>query len=190
MVVPILQAKRSSIKDVTKGLEGRWYDYYSKVEMLGGEEINTGLERIGCFVKGGNIIPTFDIRSYVKSSKDAKESNINLMIACNEKDSAKGKMYFDDGETFNYKTGAFAKKIIEFENNTLTWKTEGAESGFTPSNRVTKAVIMGLNTKVEGAYLTQEGKGRQKIKVTDAGQGCIVLEFVVFASKNFSIVLV
>jgi len=190
MVVPILQANKSSIKNVTKGLEGRWYDYYSKVEMLGGEEINTGLERIGCFVKGGNIIPTFDIRSYVKSSKDAKESNINLMIACDEKNSAKGRMYFDDGETFNYKTGALVRKTIEFENNTLTWKTEGAESGFTPSNRVTKAIITGLSTKVEGAYLTQEGKGRQKIKVTDAGQGFIVLEFVVFSSKNFSIVLV
>jgi len=190
MVVPILKANRSSIKDVTKGLEGRWYDYHSKAEMKGGEEIHTGLERIGCFVKGGNIIPTFDIRSYVKSSKDAKESNINLVIACDEKDTAKGKMYFDDGETFNYKTGAFARKTIEFENNTLTWKNEGASSGFTPSNRVTKVVLMGLSTKVQAAYLTEEGKSRQKVKVTDNGQGFIVLEFVIVASKNWSIVLV
>jgi alpha-glucosidase (family GH31 glycosyl hydrolase) len=187
LVVPILEANRSSIKGVLNGLEGRWYDYYSKREIIGDEEIKTGLERIGCFVKGGNIIPTFDIRTYVKSSQDAKESNISLMIAVDEEDNAKGKMYFDDGETFDYKKGTFSRKTIEFQKDTLSWKSD-EEGNFTPSNRVTKAVIMGLNTKVQNAYLVEEGKARQKIQL-EKKSGCVVLEFVTLANKNWKIVL-
>jgi len=187
LVVPIVEANKSSIKDALKGLEGRWYDYYSKKEMFGDEEIKTGLERIGCFVKGGSIVPTFDVRSYTKSSKDAKESNINLYVALNEEDSAKGKMYFDDGETFDYKSGAFSRKTIEFNKNTLSWTTEEERSGYTVNNRVTKAVITGLSSKFENAYLVPEGRIRQKIKLTQ-NAGSIVIEFVALAGKNWKIV--
>jgi len=188
LVVPILEANRTSIKGVLNGLDGRWYDYHSKNEVFGDEEIKTGLERIGCFVKGGNVIPTFDIRSYVKSSQDAKESNVHLLIAVDDEDSAKGKMYFDDGETFNYKSGAFARKNIEFQKNTLTWKSDEEGGDFVPVNRITKVMIMGLNSKVQSAYLVEEGKAKQKIQV-EKKSGCVVLEFVAVASKNWKIVL-
>jgi alpha-glucosidase (family GH31 glycosyl hydrolase) len=111
LVVPILEAKKSTIKNCTKGLEGRWYDYYTKKEVFGDEEMNVGLERVGVFVKGGEIIPSFDIRTYVKSSKDAKESNINLYVALDEQGAAKGKLYVDDGESFNYKKGEYVRNI-------------------------------------------------------------------------------
>lgn len=188
LVVPILNAGETSIKGALNGLEGRWYDYYNKKEMVGeNQEIKTGLERIGCFLKGGNIVPTFDIRTYVKSTKDAKESNLNLNIALNDEDTAKGKMYFDDGETFDYKKGAFSRKNITFENNTLSW-TSDEEGAFTPNNRVTKAVIMGLNSKVQNAYLVEEGKTRQKVQLVKSS-GYVVVEFVAVASKDWKIVL-
>jgi alpha 1,3-glucosidase len=187
LVVPILEANRTSIKGVLNGLVGRWYDYYSKREIVDDEEIKTGLERIGCFVKGGNIVPTFDIRSYVKSSQDAKESNINLLIALDEEDNANGKMYFDDGETFNYKKGTFNRKTIEFKKDTLSWTSDEEGSGYSTNNRVTKAVIMGLNTKFQNAYLIEEGKPRQKAQLVK-GTGYVTLEFVAVSSKNWKIV--
>jgi len=188
MVVPILEANRSSIKGYLKGLEGRWYDYHSKREVFGDEEIKTGLERIGCFIKGGNVIPSFDIRTYVKSSQDAKESNIVLNIAVDQEENAKGKMYFDDGETFNYKKGAYTRKIVEFKNNTLSWKNDQDGGDFVPNNRVTKAVLMGVNSKVQNAYLEVEGKPKQKVQI-EKKQGYVVLEFVALASKEWKIVL-
>jgi len=189
LVVPILEANKTSIQGALKGLEGRWYDYYSKKEILDGEEIQTGLEKIGCFVKGGNIIPTFDIRSYVKSSQDAKDSNINILIAVDEEDNAEGKMYFDDGETFNYKKGSFNRKTIQFQKNILTWKNDQEEGcEYTHINRVTRAVIMGLNSKAENAYLVEEGKKKKKIQVVK-GAGYVVLEFVAIVDKNWQIVL-
>jgi len=188
LVVPILDADRSEIKDALKGLQGRWYDYYTKKEMFQGEDLKTGLERIGCFVKGGNIIPTYDIRSYVKSSKDTKESNIHLYIALDEENNAKGKMYFDDGETFNYKRGAFTRKTIEFQKDTLTWKSDEEGNGYAPHNRVTKAVITGLNSTVQTAYFVEDGKTKQKVQLVK-GQGSVTIEFVALSNKNWKIVL-
>jgi len=188
LVVPILEANKTSIKGALKGLEGRWYDFHSKREMFDDEEIQTGLERIGCFIKGGKIVPTFDLRTYVKSSKDAKESNINLYIALDEKNSSIGQMYFDDGETFDYKKGDFARKTIEFHKNTLTWRATEKECKYVTSNRVTKAVIMGLDSKAEKAYLEEAGKPRQKIQLVK-GMGYVMLEFVAMSSKDWKIVI-
>jgi len=176
----------SSIKQqVLNGLEGRWYDYYTKREIFPNGEIKTDLERIGCFVKGGNIIPTFDIRSYVESTKEAKESSINLYVALDNEGTAKGKMYFADEETSE---SAFSRKVIEFQKDTLTWKGEEETYGYSVNNRVTRIVLMGLSSKVQNAYLAQEGKPRHKIQLIK-GEDSVVLEFVALANKNWKIVL-
>jgi len=187
LVVPILERKVQSIKGALKGLQGRWYDYYTKKEMLGDEEVKTGLERIGCFVKGGKVIPTYDIKTSTKSSKDAKECNIHLFVALDEEENSQGKLYFDDGETFDYKQGSFARKTVTFNKDTLTWEgVEGSE--YTLSNSVTKVIITGANPKYENAYLVEDGKDRQKVQLTKYA-GYLMVEFVSLASKNFKIVL-
>lgn len=186
LVVPILHKDENSLKGALDGLEGRWYDYFNKREMLGDEEIETGLERIGCFIKGGHIIPTFDIKSYTKSSKDARECNIQLYIGLDEEEKAKGKLYVDDGETFNYQKGTCSRKNVEFSNGTLSWSGETSE--YKVGNRVTKAVLMGHNNKYQTAYLEEEGKNKQKIQLIKAS-GYTLLEFVTLADKNWKITL-
>ena len=52
LIVPIVERGKTSIQGCLRGLEGRWYDYYTNKEMLGDEQVKTGLDRIGCFVKG------------------------------------------------------------------------------------------------------------------------------------------
>jgi len=188
LVVPLLEDERSPAKEALQGLEGRWYDYYTKREVFGDEEIKGGVDRIECFVKGGNIIPTFEIRSYVETHKDARESSINLYIALDETEAAKGTMYFDDAEISEEKTSTkFSRKTIEFQSNTLTWRNIETK-GFDIHNRVTKAVIMGLNSKVQNAYIVQEGKPKQKIQVIKK-EGYVVLEFVAVGNRDWKIVL-
>jgi len=188
LVVPLLEDERSPAKEALQGLEGRWYDYYTKREVSGDEEIKGGVDRIGCYVKGGNIIPTFEIRSYVETHKDAKESSISLYIALDEAETAKGAMYFDNAEISEEKTDSmFSRKSIEFQNNTLTWRNIETK-GFDVHNRVTKAAIMGLNSKVQNAYIVQEGKPKQKVQVIKK-EGYMVLEFVALGSKDWKIVL-
>jgi alpha 1,3-glucosidase len=186
LVVPVLEKGVTVLKDALKGLEGRWYDYFGKREMMGDEEMNIGIERIGCFVKGGHIVPTFDIKTSVKSSKDAKESSINLYVALDENDKSKGEMYFDDGETFDFKKGACRRANVEFDKNTLTWNSE--ETGFEVKNKVTKVVITGSSEKFQNAYLVEDGQKQQKVQLTK-GSGYLVLEFVTNAGNNWKIVL-
>jgi len=186
LVVPVLESGITTIKGALEGLTGRWYDLHTKREVFVGDEIKTGLERIGCFVKGGKIVPTYDIKSYTKSSKDAKESNIHLYVAVDEEDRASGKVYFDDGESFDYKKGSYTRKNISFEKDTLTW-TSAEETEFDVHNRVTKVVLAGVSAKFENAFLIQ-GDSKKKITVT-RNSNHTMLEFVTLASKNWKIVL-
>jgi len=186
LVEPILEPGKPILKDPLRGMSGRWYDYYTKKEVFPEEEVNVGIDRIGCFLKGGKIVPLFEVRSYMKSSKDVKEGNLTLYIGLDEQETATGNIYFDDGETFNYRNGNFMRKKIEFQKDKLVWENNG-ETGYVPHNRVTKVVLMGLNnTNFSKAYLQIEGgpkKAIQIIKNTDH----VVLEFVALADKNWSI---
>jgi len=187
LVVPVLAPGVTSIKGALDGLTGRWYDYHTKREVFADDEIKTGLERIGTFVKGGKIIPTYDIKSYTKSSQDARESNIHLFVAVDDEDKAEGKFYIDDGESFNYKKGACTRKAISFEKNTLSWTAVG-EAGFEINNRVTKIVLAGASAKFENAFLVEEDNKKKKITMTRNSNNTL-LEFVALANKNFKIVL-
>jgi len=188
LVVPIVDAGVTSIKGALDGLTGRWYDFHNKREVFADDEIKTGLDRIGAFVKGGKIIPSYDIKSYTKSSKDAKESNIHLYVAVDEEDKAEGKLYFDDGESFNYKKGACSRKNITFNKNTLTWAAVEEDNKFEVNNRVTKVVLAGVSAKFENAFIVDEENKKKKITMTRNANHTL-LEFVALANKNFKIVL-
>ena len=158
LAVPICEAGKTAIIDPIKDLEGRWYDYYTQKEVFTNDVIQVGLERSGCFIKGGHIIPLFELVGAVKSSKDARESKLTLYVALDNEGSARGQMYFDDGETFDYKKGNFARKSIEFKNNTLTWENQ-EESGFEMNNKITRVVIMGVNQQYTGGSFEVGGEG-------------------------------
>jgi len=188
LVVPILAAGVTSIKGALDGLTGRWYDLQNKREVFADDEIKTGLERIGTFVKGGKIIPTFDIKSYTKSTKDARESNIHLYVAVDEEDCAEGKLYVDDGESFDYKKGACARKTITFQKNTLTWSSVEEDNKFEVNNRITKIVLAGVSAKFENAFLVDGENKKKKITMT-RNSNHTLLELVALSNKNFKIVL-
>jgi len=188
LVVPVLEKGATSIKGALNGLAGRWYDYFTKREVAVDEEIKTGLERIGCFVKGGHIIPTFEIKSHTQSSQDAKLSNIHLYVGVDEEENAKGELYSDDGETFDYKKGACLRNTFEFSKNTLTYKAGQATNGHKMPNRITKVAISGVIDKFETAYLVEDGKKKQKVQLIKRS-GSILVEFVALASKSWKIVL-
>ena len=187
LVAPIVEPGQVSLKRVTKGLKGRWYDYNTKKEVSQDDEIETGLERIGCFIQGGYIIPTFELEEKIKSSQDARECNISLYVALNEQEQAKGKFYMDDGETFDYKKGSFTRKGIAFDNNVLTWSSED-NGEFHIKNNITKITVLGVKTAYKAAYLVQESQSKLGAKLTMTKEFCLI-EFEAAANKNWKIVL-
>jgi len=178
LVIPSTHTQ--SISTPLEGLEGRWYNLHTHKEMLVHDETNE--ETSGYFVKGGNIIPTYDIRSFVKSAKDAKESSIHLYIALDNEHNAEGKMIFADDVSSS-------KKAIQFREKTLEWRADVEGGDYLPDNRITKAVIMGLDSKVQKAYLLQGDKTKkQKIQVVKEGMGHVIVEFVALANKEWKII--
>ena len=187
LVVPILEPGKPTLKDPTQGMKGRWYDYHTKKEVLPEEEIEVDIDRIGCFLKGGSVMPLFEVKSYMKSSKDVKKSSINLLVGLDEEGNAKGSMYVDDGETFDYKKGEFARKNIEFKDGKLVWENTG-KSEFDIYNKITKVTIMGLkDTSFAGAYLQVDDQ-KQSVTVVRS-EGAVILEFMTHANKDWSISL-
>jgi alpha-glucosidase (family GH31 glycosyl hydrolase) len=186
LVVPILESGVRSLKAPLKGFKGRWYDYYHKIEVHQGDEIETNLERIGVFVKGGHIIPQFDVKANMKSSKHVKDADLFLFVGVDEKESAKGTMYFDDGETFDFTRGACTHKNIEFNQDTLTW-TDSDKFGFSPVNKVARVKLMGHTKKFTHAYLIRDGGAKEEVEVKQT-HGFIRVDMSAPANENWKLV--
>jgi len=184
LVVPVLKEGQKTIKH---GLKGRWYDYYEKKEVKEGEEIEVGIERIGVFVKGGKIIPQYEVKDEVKSSKDLKENGeMIVMVALDEEEKAKGEIYFDDGETFGYKKGEFSRKVIEFREGKLVWKEEG-DGRYQVKNKVKKIIMVGMKRNgVKIVKLLRENGKMEELKISEKN-GHLEIEVDVMANENWSI---
>ena len=148
LVVPILEAGQYSIINPLKGLIGRWYEHQTMKEMFVGENLETGIEKIGVFLRGGSIIPQYQVKNNMKSSVHVKEGDISILVSLDENEHAKGRYYIDDGETFNFNKGAFTEKSIEFNKDTLSWIDTG-NNGFKVLNKVTRMTLIGNIKKVK-----------------------------------------
>lgn len=188
LITPILKPGIRIIKGALKGLKGRWYDHHIRKESFMQDEIKVGLERIGVFIKGGHIIPQFSVKSSIKSSKQVRDASIVVFVALDENMSAKGRMYLDDGETFNFTKGAYTNKLIEFSGDTLTWRDEG-KGGFVPGNRVSRVKILGLDKKVKAATLFREKGGKHNAELKKDTDGFIQVDFIVPAKENWKLTL-
>jgi len=186
LVAPVTEAGITTLKTPLKGMEGRWYDYYDKKEVMLNDDVKIGMERIGVFLKGGSVVPIIHFKNMMKSSKMAKEGNIFLYISVDEKDSALGRMYFDDGETFDFKKGAYSNKNMLFHNNVLRWEDAG-NFGYVPSNRVTKLIFMGLNREVKSAHLIKHHH-KHALKVQNSGD-VVTIDLVALAKEDWRVVL-
>jgi len=93
-----------------------WYSFWTGEMMPGGQEIffdPMDLSIFPLFIKGGSIIPQYELPEKMKSTKELKNANISLIIAPNRDNEACGFLYLDDGETFEHEKGKF--NIIEYK---------------------------------------------------------------------------
>jgi len=186
LVAPVIKPGVTTLTTPLKGMQGRWYDYYDKKEIFLNEDVKIGMEKIGVFVKGGSILPIIHFKNMMKSSKMAKEGNMFLYIAVDENNMATGRVYFDDGETFDFKKGNFSNKNLLFHNNVLRWEDAG-NFGFVPQNRVTKVVIMGLNREVKSAHLVKHHH-KHSLKVQNINN-VVTIDLVALAKEDWRVVL-
>ena len=95
-----------------------WYDIFTAQSFTVSGTVNVPVteDRIPVYQRGGTIIPKKErIR---RSSKLMVNDPYTLIVALDMNASAKGTLYIDDGESFDYKSGKYI--YIEFHYQVLT----------------------------------------------------------------------
>eukprot|EP01125_Pyxidicula_operculata_P013284 TRINITY_DN4392_c0_g2_i1.p1 TRINITY_DN4392_c0_g2~~TRINITY_DN4392_c0_g2_i1.p1 ORF type:complete len:954 (-),score=179.46 TRINITY_DN4392_c0_g2_i1:35-2896(-) len=144
-----------------------WYDTDTLQSYSGKVTIDTPLDKIPVFQRGGSIIPRKTrIR---RSSAQMKNDPFTLIIALDKKESyAYGEIYIDDGDSFEYKQGSYVYRKIEYvkdtnDNNKSVIKTSALGNGkMYTRTKVERIVVVGVSTQPKSVYVKdQNGKTRE-----------------------------
>ncbi len=124
----ILVAPVESNKELMKLFlpAGEWYYLYSGKIYAGDQEImlECPIHKLPIFIKAGSVLPLQ--KSVMNTSEKTDELIVHVYAG---KQSSEFIYYHDDGETFQYQQGAFAKRKMEYrsnENKVIVEKTEGS----------------------------------------------------------------
>ncbi|OAG04474.1 uncharacterized protein CC84DRAFT_1120912 [Paraphaeosphaeria sporulosa] len=153
---PVTKEGATSV-DVYLADDQPYYDYfdYTRYQGAGTHTVSAPLEKIPLLMQGGHIIPRRDRPR--RSSGLMKFDPFTLVVVLDKENAAKGELYLDDGETFDYEAGAYIHRRFAFD---------GKRSILTSTN----AVPLGakFTAKLE-AYLKSMSKVRvEKVIIVGA----------------------
>ncbi|RWS15303.1 lysosomal alpha-glucosidase-like protein, partial [Dinothrombium tinctorium] len=153
IIVPVLQIGARYVDAYLP--PARWYnpnsylEYHSKGEYF---NLTAPLEKINVLLRGGSIIVIADPTLRVS---EMRKADFSLTVALDEKNEAKGELYWDDGESIDaQRNGEF--NLIEFkaENNSVSvtpkvigYQAEKSLSGINVAGLLKKPSKVLLNAK-------------------------------------------
>ena len=122
-----------------------WYHLHGESQIeTGGQEVTVAapLERLPVFLRGGSIIP-LRLRNR-RSSILAVNDPLTLRILLDHEEKATGKLYLDDGHSYEYQNGFFIRASISYENHVLQYALENTDSQLSPAFNIERVVVEGL----------------------------------------------
>jgi alpha 1,3-glucosidase len=144
-----------------------YYDYFSfdKYSGKGKHTISAPLDKIPLLMQGGHIIPRKDRPR--RSSGLMKWDPYTLVISLSKSGEAKGQLYVDDGETFDYQQGAYIHREFVFKDGVLESRDLSEAKGKLTDKYlnimkgvlVEKVVVAGAPKDWEGKTSVNVGKG-------------------------------
>jgi alpha-glucosidase len=144
----ILVAPVESTKEYVKVYfpEGDWYSLYDGKRFPGNNEVilECPVHRLPVFVKGGALIPMKPVKANTKETSDI----LNLHVYLGSQNSS-FMFYEDDGSTFEYQNGNYAKRLLELrinEQKIVLHKTEGK---YASEVKIIKIIIHGLFSQLD-----------------------------------------
>ena len=131
--------------------DGRWFDFhgYQEIENRGVYNYLLKKEWIPVLLKGGSIVPTQDRPR--RSSFFMKNDPYSLVIALDYNGMATGRLFVDDGKSFNYQKGEFLETFFEFKDNNLKNRVL---HDWTANNTIEKIVVLGLQNEPAHVLVT------------------------------------
>jgi alpha-glucosidase len=148
---------------------GQWYDYWLGKRLQGGSQVTVDapLDRIPIFVKAGAIIPSQQVLKY---SDQAPIDPLTLSIYVGENGSEE--LYEDDGSSFEYRTGASAKRIVQFSttNGSHLLSIGEVKGTYRFPDRTLIARFVGIEKRPAGVRLSDETLPQLSPENLDKGQ--------------------
>ncbi|KAK6632383.1 hypothetical protein RUM44_007425 [Polyplax serrata] len=145
LVRPVTDKGATSVTVYFPGTNEIWYDAdtYETFTDNGNVKIPVDLEKIPVYIRGGSIIPKKErIR---RTSSLMKDDPYTLIVALDKQGVAKGTLYIDDEESFEYREGKFTYLNLEFKNNMLTSRNTNINNKYKSKAELERVVIVGLD---------------------------------------------
>jgi alpha 1,3-glucosidase len=169
------------------GDDSVYYDYftYQIIKGKGSHTLKAPLEKMPLLMRAGHIIPRRD--RFRRSSGLMKMDPYTLVLVLGPEGKAEGELYVDDGESFDYETGAYIHRKFIYENGALRSEDLGRKGKATDKYlkkmenvRIERVVIVGAPQewkKTDAVTVSEEGEKESKVaskvelKYFDAGGG-------------------
>jgi alpha 1,3-glucosidase len=148
-----------------------YYDYfdYLKYEGKGTKKVDAPLDKIPLLMQGGHIVPRKDRPR--RSTGLMKFDPYTLVLVLSKSGTAKGELYVDDGESFDYESGAYIHREFDFANGVLASKDLGKKGKLTDKYLksmknvvVEKIVVVGPPNEWEGKTIVKVGNGEARME--------------------------
>lgn len=179
LVKPITEENGENVKiylpntetyyDFTNGKVGESY----KLSEPGYIEQSVTLNDIPALIKGGSIVPRKE--RYRRSSKLMYNDPYTLYVAYNNEGKASGKLYIDDGESFNYENGKYIHVEFTADKSGISTNVIG-DKDYGQSIKdvvVEKIVLISETLSIDKVSITQ-GKTRNGEFVTEGDNQIII----------------
>ncbi|KAJ2156323.1 hypothetical protein GGF46_005262 [Coemansia sp. RSA 552] len=117
---------------------GKWYDWYDYSPIEGSNSnvtLDAPLEHVNVHIRGGNIVP---VQQPAMTTVELRSHDLHLVIATNADGSAAGRLYVDDGETFDT-----AHRWIDFHYEGRSLWIEQRSGAFNVERPLAKLVLLG-----------------------------------------------
>lgn len=160
LVHPVVEPGVRSVKVYLPGASTHtvWYDVdsYHAHAANGYFTQEVTLSKIPVYQRGGTIIPRKErIR---RSSSLMADDPYTLVIALDANNTARGTIYIDDGETYEYLNNKYIYASIEYQHSGITYSFINEKAQYPTRSWVERIVIAGIKSPPKTAKLIQGDK--------------------------------
>ncbi|XP_050424392.1 neutral alpha-glucosidase AB [Adelges cooleyi] len=189
LVCPVTKPNVQEISVYFPGNDEVWYDRdsHQPIKTNGPIKIQVPINKVPVYQRGGTIIPTK--QRVRRSSVVMRDDPYTLVVAIGLKGTAKGNLYVDDEESFEYRDGKFVYIEYEFINNQLISKCIHCNT-FNTNSWLEKVMVVGIPSVFTKASIhTVEGSTELSVLYSASNQVLTIRKPAVGIAQNWTITL-
>ncbi|KAF2179891.1 glycoside hydrolase family 31 protein [Zopfia rhizophila CBS 207.26] len=165
---PVTSEGKESV-DVYIADDQPYFDYfdYTTYQGAGHHTVPAALEKIPLVMQGGHVIPRRDRPR--RSSGLMKFDPFTLIVVLDKDGNAEGSIYLDDGETFDYKQGAYIHRRFSFSAQYKSLSSSSLNTKGAKTDSYAKTMSKVRVEKVIIVNAPKEWKDKKHVVVSEEG---------------------